>query len=128
MRERVTQFFVLVAIAEAISWAGLLAAMVVKYGPPDNELGVRIFGPLHGALFVGYGALTLAVAWLHRWRWPVTVVALACAVPPFATLVFERWARRHGRLGVTAGSAAPHPSGDSPRSGAPRRSGSATLR
>lgn len=116
MRERVTQLFVLVAIAEAISWAGLLAAMVVKYGPPGNELGVKIFGPLHGALFLGYGALTLAVAWIHRWRWWVTAVALACAVPPFATLAFERWARRHGRLGVSAGAGSPHrPGSATPR-------------
>ena len=102
MRERVTQLFVVVAVAEAISWVGLLTAMVVKYGPPDNELGVRVFGPIHGALFMAYGALALAVAVAHRWRWPVTVLALACAVPPLATLAFERWARRRGLLATTA--------------------------
>ncbi|NJP34606.1 DUF3817 domain-containing protein [Micromonospora thermarum] len=98
MRERVTRLFVVAAIAEAISWAGLLAGMAMKYGPPANELGVQIFGPIHGALFVTYGVLVLAVARLRRWSLLTTGVALVCAVPPFATLVFERWARRRGRL------------------------------
>lgn len=98
MRERVTRLFVVAAIAEAISWAGLLAGMAVKYGPPANELGVQIFGPIHGGLFIAYGVLVLAVAWLRRWSLLTTGVALLCAVPPFATVAFERWARRRGRL------------------------------
>lgn len=102
MRERPTKLFVVVAIAEAVSWAGLLAAMVVKYGPPGNELGVQIFGPIHGALFVAYGVLALAVARVRGWSWPVTGAALVCGVPPFATLAFERWARRRGMLDVAA--------------------------
>ncbi|MEH0973126.1 DUF3817 domain-containing protein [Micromonospora sp. CPCC 205546] len=98
MREKITRLFVAAAVAEACSWLALLIGMAVKYGPPGNEIGVQIFGPIHGALFVAYGLLVLAMARLHRWRpWP-TLVALACAVPPFATLVFERWAARRGML------------------------------
>ncbi|MGC4838441.1 DUF3817 domain-containing protein [Micromonospora vinacea] len=100
MREKVTRLFVAAAIAEACSWLALLVGMLVKYGPPDNELGVKIFGPIHGALFVAYVLLVLAVARLHRWSLLATAVALASAVPPFATLAFERWARRRGMLGV----------------------------
>ena len=98
MRERVTRLFVVAAIAEAISWAALLAGMAVKYGPPANELGVQIFGPIHGGLFIAYGVLVLAVARLRRWGLLATGVALVCAVPPFATLAFERGARRRGML------------------------------
>ncbi|MCM0676430.1 DUF3817 domain-containing protein [Micromonospora phytophila] len=98
MREKVTRLFVVAAIAEAVSWAALLAGMAVKYGPPANELGVQVFGPIHGGLFMAYGVLVLAVARLRRWSLLTTGVALACAVPPFATLVFERWARRRGLL------------------------------
>ncbi|WP_431908122.1 DUF3817 domain-containing protein [Micromonospora carbonacea] len=98
MREKITKLFVVAAVAEACSWLALLVGMAVKYGPPGNEIGVKIFGPIHGGLFVAYGVLVLAVARLHRWRaWP-TLVALACSVPPFATLVFERWAARRGML------------------------------
>ncbi|MCW3818077.1 DUF3817 domain-containing protein [Micromonospora sp. DR5-3] len=102
MREKTTRLFVAAAIAEACSWAGLLAGMAVKYGPPRNELGVQVFGPIHGALFVVYGLLVLAVARQRRWSLWHTAVALACAVPPFATVLFERWARRRGLLGEPA--------------------------
>jgi integral membrane protein len=98
MREKMTTLFVAAAIAEACSWLALLAGMAVKYGPPANEIGVHVFGPIHGALFVVYGILVLVVARLRRWRLLTTVLALACAVPPFATLVFERWGRRRGLL------------------------------
>ncbi|MEU7613375.1 DUF3817 domain-containing protein [Micromonospora sp. NPDC049204] len=100
MRDKVTRLFVAAAIAEACSWLALLVGMLVKYGPPENELGVKIFGPIHGGLFVAYVVLTLAVARLHRWSLLATAVALVSAVPPFATLLFERWARRRGMLGV----------------------------
>ncbi|MFF0153496.1 DUF3817 domain-containing protein [Micromonospora sp. NPDC005203] len=100
MRDKVTRLFVAAAIAEACSWLALLVGMLVKYGPPENELGVKIFGPIHGGLFVAYVVLTLAVARLHRWSLLATAVALVSAVPPFATLIFERWARRRGMLGV----------------------------
>ncbi|MEV4846570.1 DUF3817 domain-containing protein [Micromonospora matsumotoense] len=107
MREKVTRLFVAAAIAEACSWLALLVGMAVKYGPPGNEIGVQVFGPIHGALFVAYGLLVLAVARLHRWSLGVTLVALLCAVPPFATLVFERWAARRGML--RADGASPRP-------------------
>lgn len=99
MREKMTRLFVAAAIAEACSWLALLAGMAVKYGPPANEIGVHVFGPIHGALFVVYGLLVLVVARLRRWSPLTTLVALACAVPPFATVVFERRARRRGLLG-----------------------------
>ncbi|BCJ69904.1 DUF3817 domain-containing protein [Polymorphospora rubra] len=100
MRRTAMTLFVVAAIAEAISWLALLAGMAVKYGPPQNELGVQIFGPIHGGLFMVYVVLVLVVARLNRWSWLATLVALACAVPPFATLVFERWAQRRGMLRV----------------------------
>ncbi|SCL22067.1 integral membrane protein [Micromonospora pallida] len=102
MREKVTRWFVAVAVAEACSWLGLLLGMAAKYGPPGNEIGVQVFGPVHGGLFMAYGLLALVVARQQRWGWGTTAVALLCAVPPFATLVFERWARRRGRLAPAA--------------------------
>ncbi|WBB70881.1 DUF3817 domain-containing protein [Micromonospora sp. WMMD812] len=105
MRDKVTKLFVGAAIAEACSWLGLLVGMAVKYGPPGNEVGVKIFGPIHGGLFVAYLVLVLAVARRHRWSLLATAVALVCAVPPFATVVFERWASRRGMLGATAAPA-----------------------
>ncbi|MBQ1062215.1 DUF3817 domain-containing protein [Micromonospora chalcea] len=107
MRDGWIRAFVVAAFAEGCSWAALLAGMAVKYGPPGNEIGVKIFGPIHGALFVVYGLLTLVVARRRRWTLVQTGLALVSAVPPFATVLFERWARRRGLLDAPAPVARP---------------------
>jgi integral membrane protein len=90
--------FKVVAVAEALSWLGLLLGMYFKYVSQSGDLGVKIFGPIHGGIFMVYVLLTLLVARTMRWgRWTV-VIGLACSVPPFATLAFELWAARTGRL------------------------------
>ncbi|MFI5495657.1 DUF3817 domain-containing protein [Actinoplanes sp. NPDC051859] len=93
---RIPALFATVAIAEAVSWALLLTGMFFKYVVVHNEIGVKIAGPLHGALFVAYLAVTVVQARAGRWRWWVTLIALASSIPPFATIVFERWARAKG--------------------------------
>jgi len=87
-----------VAIAEAISWIGLLAGMFVKYVPETSELGVQIFGPIHGAVFVAYVVLALIAARVLRWSPGTALLALAASVPPLATVWFERRATRSGDL------------------------------
>lgn len=88
-----------VAVAEAITWAGLLVGMVFKYLVVMNEVGVKVFGPIHGAVFVLYVVVSLLTARSLRWSPGVTAWALVASIPPFGSIVFERWARTHGRLG-----------------------------
>ncbi|WP_024877735.1 DUF3817 domain-containing protein [Saccharomonospora piscinae] len=90
--------FRLLALAEAVSWAGLLIGMFFKYVVVGDELGVKIFGPIHGAIFVGYVAVCLWVRTRLRWNRRTTVFALLASIPPFGTIVFERWALRTNRL------------------------------
>ncbi|WP_435771779.1 DUF3817 domain-containing protein [Nocardioides sp. SYSU DS0651] len=94
-----TRLFRTVAVAEAITWAGLLLGMFLKYGTETTELGVRVFGMLHGIVFVAYVVVTVVV-WVDR-RWTVGrgLLALGAAVPPLATLPLEWWAVRRGWLG-----------------------------
>ena len=101
------RLFLVAATLEAISWLGLLGGMYVKYFTDGGELGVQIFGPIHGGVFVGYVLLTLVVARTLRWPVWVTLLALACSVPPFATLAFEWWAVRSGRLRSPASAVRP---------------------
>lgn len=90
--------FRLVATLEAVSWAGLLIGMFFKYVVVENEIGVKIFGPIHGAVFVAY-LVAAVLAWRpQRWSLGVLVLALVASVPPFFSLLFERWATRTGRL------------------------------
>ena len=87
-----------VAIAEACSWTGLLVGMVFKYLVVLDDLGVRVFGPVHGALFVAYVVITLATARTFRWGAGTTLVGLLASIPPLATVWFERRATRRGYL------------------------------
>ena len=98
--------FKVVAVAEALSWFGLLVGMYFKYLTNAGDLGVKVFGPIHGGIFIVYVLLTFPVGRTLRWgRW-TAVVALACSVPPFATLAFELWAQRAGRLATSPRSMA----------------------
>lgn len=90
--------FRIVAVAEALSWIGLLVGMFVKYVPGTSELGVQIFGPVHGGIFVAYVVVALVAARALRWSIGTTLLALLASIPPLATIWFERWATRTGRL------------------------------
>ncbi|MFC4118901.1 DUF3817 domain-containing protein [Nonomuraea zeae] len=84
------RWFRVVAVAEACSWAGLLIGMFFKHVTETGELGVKVFGPIHGAMFVLYAAGVLLSAREAGWSRGAVVLGLACAVPPFTSLWFER--------------------------------------
>jgi integral membrane protein len=90
----VIRVFRLLAAAEAVSWAALLAGMFLKWVTRTTELGVQLAGPVHGALFIGYGVSALVLWRLQRWPFRVAFLAALSAVFPFATVLFERWAGR----------------------------------
>ncbi|MET9344178.1 DUF3817 domain-containing protein [Nonomuraea sp. NPDC003804] len=102
------RLFRAVAIAEAFSWIGLLAGMYVKYILQAGEVGVKVFGPIHGGLFVLYVAAVLLVARERGWSRATVVVGLMCAVPPLATVWFERRQTRHERARQTTTPATAH--------------------
>jgi len=95
------RFFRLAAFAEAASWTGLLIGMVFKYLIVENEIGVKIFGPIHGALFILYLVSVLLTRPVGGWSARATLVGLIASIPPFGTLFFERWAvkRAEGSAG-----------------------------
>ncbi|WP_205472014.1 DUF3817 domain-containing protein [Nocardioides sp. SYSU D00038] len=87
-----------VAVAEAVTWAGLLVGMFLKYVTDTTELGVRVFGMLHGVVFIAYCVTTAVVAVDQRWPRGRALLGLASAVPPFMTIWFDRHAERRGAL------------------------------
>ncbi|WP_280344841.1 DUF3817 domain-containing protein [Nocardia neocaledoniensis] len=88
------------AVLEALSWIGLLTGMAFKYLPAEgNEIGVKIFGPVHGGIFVLFVITALLTARELNWSWKTTVLALASSIPPLFTVIFEVWAVRTGQLG-----------------------------
>lgn len=96
---RVRTWFRIVAFAEACSWLGLLIGMAFKYLPEDgNEIGVKIFGPIHGGIFVVFVLTCLVARTAFRWSLRTTALALISSIPPFATALFEVLANRAGLL------------------------------
>ena len=87
-----------VAVAEAITWALLLSGMFLKYVTETTELGVRVFGMVHGVVFIAYCLTTVVVSVDQRWSLRRTALGLAAAVPPFFTLWFDRYAESRSLL------------------------------
>lgn len=94
----VGRVYATIAFVEAGTWAGLLVGMYLKYVTRTTELGVQVFGTLHGYAFLTYVAVTIVTAIVLRWRWWIVVLALLAAIPPLMTIPFEIWMRRSGRL------------------------------
>ncbi len=94
------KIFSIVAVIEACTWAGLLVGMYLKYGSATTDLGVRVFGWLHGGAFLLY--LMVAVIVGARLRWPMWALLLAvlAAIPPLTTLPLEYGFRRRGLLSI----------------------------
>lgn len=93
------RLFAIAAFAEGLTWAGLLVGMWLKYGTQTTDIGVWLFGRLHGAAFLFYVIVTLLSAMRLRWPWWAWTLALLAAVPPLVTVPLEMWFRRIGLLG-----------------------------
>lgn len=92
-----------IAIAEAASWALLLAAMFCKWileSEPFglHEGGVPVAGPIHGGIFMLYVVSCVVAAIVFKWNARTTLLALASSIPPFFTYWFEVVADRKGLL------------------------------
>lgn len=89
--------FRLVAIAEAITWTGLITALILR-AALGLDAAVSVAGGIHGFVFLAYGATAVLVAVNQRWSIGVAVLAIASAVIPYATIPTELWLARSGRL------------------------------
>ncbi|WP_243228280.1 DUF3817 domain-containing protein [Microbacterium sp. CIAB417] len=91
------RLFRTLAIAEAITWTILIAALIARaLGAPG--IVVTIGGGIHGFVFLAYGATAILVALNQRWHVGVAVLAVVSAVIPYATIPTEIWLHRSGRL------------------------------
>jgi integral membrane protein len=106
MNPGIVSAFRIVAFVEALTWLGLLIGMYFKWIAETGEAGVKIFGPIHGGVFVLYLLISLWTARKLSWNLVTTFWALVASVPPFGTVVFEVWAARTGRMGELSRSSA----------------------
>jgi integral membrane protein len=95
---RIIRMLGMTATVEAVTWAGLLVGVILKRVLEVSELGVQVFGPLHGAAFIAY-CVSAVLTWrVRQWSMATGSLALLASLPPFGTVVFHRWAQRTGRL------------------------------
>ena len=81
--------------AFVVGWGLLLlcAAMVLKYFF-DLPQFVAIWGPIHGALFVGYVIIAFDLAYKDRWSPLGTLWVLVAGTIPFVSFVAEKQVQR----------------------------------
>lgn len=89
--------FRVLAIAEVFSWTLLIVGLILR-ATADLAIATTIGGTIHGFVFLSYGATAVLVALNNRWRPVPTVVAIASAIVPYATVPAELWLARTGRL------------------------------
>jgi integral membrane protein len=87
-----TRLLRIAAITEAVSWAGLLVAMYLKYVQGVHGQAVWMLGTLHGYVWLAFVLVVFLVRAEYRWSFRTTLIALAASVPPFVTVPFEIWA------------------------------------
>lgn len=90
----------IVAIAEAITWTILISALIYRavVGVENAGLAVTIGGSIHGFVFLSYGATAVLTAINQRWSPGLAMLAVVTAVIPYATIPFDIWAHRTGKL------------------------------
>ncbi len=91
-------FYRTLAIAEAITWTGLISAMILKYGFDAGGLPVLIAGSIHGLVFLTYAFTAVLVGVNQRWPIGTIVLGVVTAIVPYATIPFDIWADKTGRL------------------------------
>jgi integral membrane protein len=107
---KVAGWFRLIALAEAVTWVGLLVGMYFKYlGSPRTEIGVKVFGMAHGLVFIAFVITAVLVGMAFKWTLSTWLLALLASIVPLASVIFLIWVDRTGRLGSGA-VAAPAPS------------------
>jgi integral membrane protein len=91
-------FYRAVAIAESITWTLLIIGMLLKYVAGLGTLPVLIGGSIHGFVFITYALSAVLIGVNQRWSVQQIVFAVVTAIVPYATIPFDVWLDRRGKL------------------------------
>lgn len=104
------QLFRTFAIAEVFTWAGLIAAIILR-GAGVTDALMPYAGGLHGFVFLCYAVSTVFVWVNQKWSFGRGALGVVLAIVPFATLPFEL---NTDRKGLLQGDWRLAPGGDTP--------------
>lgn len=85
------------AIAEAITWTLLITGLILR-ATAGLDWAVVVGGSIHGFVFLAYAATVLLVGVNQRWSIGLMALGVVTAIVPYATVPFELWLVRRGRL------------------------------
>ena len=91
-------FYRILAVAEAVTWTLLIGGLLMKYVWDLGDVGVRVGGTVHGFVFLAYAMTAVLVGVNQRWSIPLIALGVVTAIVPYATIPFDLWADRSGRL------------------------------
>ena len=89
--------FRILAFAEAVTWTILITALILRYAA-GLDAAVLVGGSIHGFVFLAYAFQAVLVGVNQRWSMGLIAFAVLTAVVPYATIPFEVWLMRRGRL------------------------------
>jgi len=81
--------FKFAAWAEAVGWTLLIIGIWLRDYVVHANWPVAVAGQIHGTFFLAYIGAALVTAPSLGWSLPRTILAGACSVPPFGSLVYE---------------------------------------
>ncbi|MEY3888908.1 MAG: hypothetical protein RLZZ90_917 [Actinomycetota bacterium] len=86
------------ALGEGVTWTLLISALIIRALVDSPPILLTVVGSIHGTVFLGYGVIASLVGVNNRWGLGRTVLAVLLAIVPFATIPFERYVERSGKL------------------------------
>lgn len=92
------KLFRLFALAEAVTWTLLIGGLILRATVGVPSMAFAIVGGLHGAVFLAYGVMASLTGVNQRWGLGRTILAVALAIVPYATIPFELYVQRSGKL------------------------------
>lgn len=92
------KLFRLFALAEAVTWTLLIGGLILRATVGVPTVAFTIVGGLHGAVFLTYAVIASITGVNQRWGFGRTVLGVVLAIVPYATIPFELYVQRTGKL------------------------------
>ena len=92
------KLFRLFALAEAVTWTLLIGGLILRATVGVPSVAFTIVGGIHGAVFLTYAVIASITGVNQRWGFGRTVLGVALAIVPYATIPFELYVQRTGKL------------------------------
>ena len=92
------KLFRLFSLAEAVTWTLLIGGLILRATVGVPSVAFTVVGGLHGAVFLTYAVIASITGVNQRGGFGRTVLGVVLAIVPYATIPFELYVQRSGKL------------------------------